>query len=342
VKPFSYVRPADTRAAITAAGAPGASFLAGGTTLIDLMRLEVMAPSALVDLGQLPLASIDRAGDGVRIGAMARNTDVAIHPLITARYPVLAQALLAGASQQVRNMATVGGNLVQRTRCPYFRDPATPCNKREPGAGCAALEGYTRSHAVLGTSASCIATHPSDMCVALAALDAVIHTRHAGRDRAIPFAEFHTLPGDRPEVENALAQGELITHIELPATPFARHARYVKVRDRAAFAFALASAAVGLDVADGKIRAARIALGGVATRPWRALDAEQALIGQPPSRASFERAAAAALADAVPHRDNAFKIPLAQRTIVRALELAWGAPVGATGATTGATPGGAR
>ena len=326
MKPFSYVRPADARAAIAAAGASGASFLAGGTTLIDLMRLEVMSPTAVVDLGRLPLAAIERHGDGLRIGAMARNSDVATHPLVVGRYPLLAQALLAGASQQVRNMATVGGNLLQRTRCPYFRDPAVPCNKRTPGAGCSALDGYTRSHAILGTSASCIATHPSDMCVALAALDAVVHTRNGGRERAIPIGEFHTLPGEHPEIENVLEQGELVTRIELPASPFAGHARYVKVRDRAAFAFALASAAVGIDVADGRIRTARVALGGIATRPWRSSEAEQALVGQPPSRATFERAAAAALVDPKPRRDNAFKVGLAKRTIVRALELAWGAP----------------
>jgi xanthine dehydrogenase YagS FAD-binding subunit len=325
VKPFTYVRPADARAAITAAGAGSASFLAGGTTLVDLMRLEVMTPSAVVDVSSLPLAAIERAGDGLRIGAMARNTAVATHPIVVERYPLLAQALLAGASQQVRNMATVGGNLLQRTRCPYFRDLAVACNKRAPGSGCSALDGFTRSHAILGTSASCIATHPSDMCVALAALDAVVHTRGAGRERAIPFGEFHTLPGDHPEVENVLEPGELVTHIELPASPFAAHTHYVKVRDRAAFAFALAAAGVGLDVADGKIRAARIALGGVATRPWRATEAEQALVGQAPGRASFERAAAAAIVDPKPRRDNAFKIVLAKRTIVRALELAWGA-----------------
>lgn len=324
MKPFSYVRPADASAAIAAAGASGANFLAGGTTLIDLMRLEVMRPTALVDLGPLPLAAIERHGGGIRIGAMARNSDVATHALVVERYPLLAQAIVAGASQQVRNMATVGGNLLQRTRCPYFRDLAVPCNKRAPGAGCSALEGYTRSHAILGTSASCIATHASDMCVALAALDAVVHTRSGGHTRAIPIGELHTLPGEHPEVETVLEQGELITHVELPASPFAAHARYVKVRDRAAFAFALASAAVGLDVADGRIRAARVALGGVATKPWRSIEAERALVGQPPIRATFERAAEAALVDPEPRRDNAFKVVLAKRTIVRALELAWG------------------
>ena len=326
MKPFTYVRPADARAAIAAAGASGASFLAGGTTLIDLMRLEVMSPTALVDLGPLRLTAIEPRGDGLRIGSMARNSEVATHPVVVERYPLLAQALLAGASQQVRNMATVGGNLLQRTRCPYFRDLDVACNKREPGTGCSAQGGFTRSHAILGTSESCIATHPSDMCVALAALDAVVHTRGGARERAIPFGELHTLPGDHPEVENVLGPGELITHVELPASPFAAHSRYVKVRDRAAFSFALASAAVGLDVAGGRIRAARVALGGVATKPWRSTEAEQALIGQPPSRASFERAAAAALVDPKPRRDNAFKVGLAKRTIVRALELAWGMP----------------
>ena len=324
MKPIVFVRPADTKAASAAAAASGACFHAGGTTLVDLMRLEVMTPTTVVDLGRLPLAAIERHGNAVRIGAPARNADVASHPLIVERYPLLAQAIAAGASQQVRNMATVGGNLLQRTRCPYFRDLGVACNKRAPGSGCSALDGFTRSHAILGTSASCIATHPSDMCVALAALDAVVHTRNGERTRAIPIGELHTLPGDHPEIEHVLEPGELITHVDLPPSKLAAHARYVKVRDRAAFAFALASAGVGLDVGDGRIRDARIALGGVATKPWRAIEAEQALIGQVPSRAVFERAAAVALVDPRPRRDNAFKVQLAQRTIVRALELAWG------------------
>jgi len=324
MKPIMFVRPADTRAAIAAATTCGACFHGGGTTLVDLMRLEVMTPSTLVDLGRLPLTEIERHGNGLRIGAMARNADVASHALVVERYPLLAEAIAAGASQQIRNMATVGGNLLQRTRCPYFRDPGVACNKRAPGAGCSALDGFTRSHAILGTSASCIATHPSDMCVALVALDAIVHTRNADRARAIPIGELHTLPGDHPEVENVLEPGELITHVELPAAKFGRQVSYVKVRDRAAFAFALASAAVGLDVADGRIRGARIALGGVATKPWRAVEAEQVLVGQPPDRPAFERAAAAALVDPRPRRDNAFKVGLAQRTIVRALELASG------------------
>jgi xanthine dehydrogenase YagS FAD-binding subunit len=321
-----YVRPADTSAALAAAQGDGARYLAGGTTLVDLMRLDVMAPAALVDVGRLPLAAIAERGDRLHIGALARNADVAYHPVVARRYPLLAEAILAGASPQVRNMATVGGNLLQRTRCPYFRDVATACNKRTPGAGCAALEGYTRSHAILGTSEACIATHPSDMCVALIALDAVVHTRLDGRDRAIAIGDFHLAPGAHPEIETALAAGELITAVELPPSPFTAHSRYVKVRDRAAFAFALASAAVGLDVDGGRIRAARVALGGVATRPWRALAAEEALVGQPPGRAAFERAARAAVAGATPRRDNTFKVELAQRTVVRALELAWGAP----------------
>jgi len=325
MKPVTFVRPADTRAASAAAAATGACVHAGGTTLVDLMRLEVMTPTTVVDLGRLPLAAIERRGDGLEIGAMARNADVANHALVVERYPLLAQAIAAGASQQIRNMATVGGNLLQRTRCPYFRDLGVACNKRTPGAGCSAQGGFTRSHAVLGTSASCIATHPSDMCVALVALDAIVATRSGDRTRAIPIGELHTVPGDHPEIEHVLEPGELITHVELPASPFAAHARYVKVRDRAAFAFALASAGVGLDLADGRIRGARIALGGVATKPWRALEAEQLLVGQPPSRAGFERAAAAALAGAKPVRDNAFKVELARRTVVRALELAWGA-----------------
>jgi xanthine dehydrogenase YagS FAD-binding subunit len=324
MKPITFVRPADTRDASAAAAATGACFHGGGTTLVDLMRLEVMTPTTVVDLGRLPLTAIERRGNGLRIGAMARNAEVASHALVIERYPLLAQAIAAGASQQVRNMATVGGNLLQRTRCPYFRDLGVACNKRTPGAGCAAQGGFTRSHAVLGTSPACIATHPSDMCVALAALDAVVHTRNGERTRAIPFGELHTLPGDHPEIEHVLEPGELITHVDLPPSPFAAHASYVKVRDRAAFAFALASAGVGLDVEGGRIRGARVALGGVATKPWRTVEAEHVLTGQVPSRAIFERAAAAALVDPKPHRDNAFKIALAQRTVVRALELAWG------------------
>ncbi len=323
--PFTYVRATDEASASEAGTRPGAAILAGGTTLVDLMRLGVMRPDTVVDITRLALAAIEETPDGIRIGALARNTDVAVHPAIAQRYPVLAEALLSGASPQLRNMATVGGNLLQRTRCPYFRDAGTPCNKREPGSGCSAIGGATRSHAVLGTSASCIATHPSDMCVGLLALDAVVHVRGAAGERAIALADLHTLPGDHPEIEHALAPGELVTAVTLPASRFAARSRYVKVRDRASFAFALASAGVALDL-DGKtIRDARVALGGVATKPWRALAAERELVGHTPTRETFQRAANAALADARSQGDNAFKIELARRTIVRALERAGGA-----------------
>jgi xanthine dehydrogenase YagS FAD-binding subunit len=323
MEPFRYVRAADEQRAVEA-GAE-AVYIAGGTTLVDLMRLDVMRPKVVVDLTGLPLAAIEADGDGVRIGALARNTDVAYHPLIAERYPVLAEALLSGASAQVRNMATVGGNLLQRTRCPYFRDVQTACNKREPGSGCSALEGYTRSHAVLGVSDACIATHPSDMAVALAALDAIVHVRSAKADRKIPIAELHTEPGAHPEVEHTLQPGELITHVTLSASSFGKRMRYVKVRDRASFAFALASAAAGVIVEGGKVADARLALGGVATKPWRAANAEASLKGQPATIESYRAAAKLAMEGAKPRRDNEFKIELAQRTIVRALMLAGGA-----------------
>jgi xanthine dehydrogenase YagS FAD-binding subunit len=284
-----------------------------------------MAPAAVVDVNGLPLAAIEPEGEGLRLGALARNSDVAYHPLVTARYPALSQALLAGASPQIRNMASVGGNLLQRTRCPYFRDPASPCNKREPGSGCPAWDGYNRSNAVLGGSERCIATHPSDMCVALVALDAVVHARGPRGARAIPVADLHVLPAPRPEVETVLEPGELITHVTLPATPFAARSTYEKIRDRASFAFALASAAVALELRGGVVRAARVALGGVATKPWRSPAAEAVLVGQAPSTALFRKAAEAALAGAAPRPHNAFKVELAKRTLVRALERVGGA-----------------
>jgi len=323
MRPFAYTRAEDAAAAIAAGRTDGAEFLAGGTTLVDLMRLEVMRPTALVDITHLPLTGIEEHDGGLRIGAMARNSDVAYHPLVVERFPALSEALLSGASPQVRNMASVGGNLLQRTRCPYFRDLGSPCNKRVPGSGCSALDGYNRSHAVLGGSAHCIATHPSDMCVALLALDAVVHTR-GERERAIPLGELHTLPGEHPEIEHVLAPGELITHVVVPASPRAKRSRYVKVRDRAAFAFALASAAVALELDGGVIRSARIALGGVATRPWRPVDAEQALVGKPATAESYTAAAALALRGAEPRLHNAFKVELARRTLIRALEYAGG------------------
>ncbi|HEY0483269.1 MAG TPA: xanthine dehydrogenase family protein subunit M [Kofleriaceae bacterium] len=320
MQPFVYVR-ADSLDHAVAAGRQGdARFIAGGTNLVDLMRLEVMRPRAVVDITGLALSAIEDVNGAVRIGALATNTDVAYHPLISARFPALSEALLSGASPQLRNMATVGGNLLQRTRCPYFRDGTSPCNKRAPGSGCSALDGYTRPHAVLGTSNKCIATHPSDMAVALVALDAVVHTQGPSGNRAIPIADFHTLPADHPEIESVLLPGELVTHVELPATPFAARSRYTKVRDRASFSFALASAAVALDLQGGKVRDARLALGGVATKPWRAVDAERWLIGKAATLDSFKRTAAIALEGATPREDNAFKVELERRTIVRALQ----------------------
>ena len=321
---FDYVRPTDQGEALAALAKPGAIAIAGGTTLVDLMRLEVMKPQTIVDVRDLPLDKIEVAGDSVKIGALVSNTDLAYHPAIVSRYPVLSEALLSGASAQLRNMASVAGNLLQRTRCPYFRDVATPCNKRDPGSGCSALDGYNRSHAVLGTSSSCIAAHPSDMCVALIALDAIVHVASTQGARAIAIGDFHTLPGTRPQIESTLAPGELITGIELPPRPFAARSRYIKVRDRASFAFALASAGVALAIDGGTIRDARIALGGVATKPWRETASEQALIGYAPSIDRFKHAAAAAMAGAQPRTDNAFKIELARRTIVRALSLVGG------------------
>jgi xanthine dehydrogenase YagS FAD-binding subunit len=330
MRPFRYAKPTSVEAAIDAGRAPGAQFLAGGTTLVDLMRLDVMQPGSVIDLGALPLAAIRGDQGGVRIGATARNTDVAHHPLIAEAYPVLAEALLAGASPQVRNMATVGGNLLQRTRCSYFRDPATACNKRAPGTGCSALDGYHRGHAVLGCSSACIATHPSDMAVALVALDAVVHVVGPDGPRAIPIGELHALPGDHPEIESTLAPGELITEVELPARRFAARSTYLKVRDRASFAFALASAAVAVELVGGTIREARVALGGVATKPWRSSEAEAVLVGQRPTPPLLAAAADAALGSATPRRDNGYKVELARRTIKRALARVTGMTPGAS------------
>ena len=328
MRPFHYVRPADVAGALQAASATETAYLGGGTTLVDLMKLGVQAPAALIDVNHLTArpSEIAEIAGGISIPATARNSDVAAHPLVRKRFPALAEALLAGASPQIRNMATVGGNLLQRTRCAYFRDVAVgECNKRLPGSGCAAqMEGaWTRMHAVLGGSARCIAAHPSDMCVALLALDAVVHTRRIrGEGREIPIADLHTLPGEHPETETILEHGELITHVTIPATPLAARSCYVKVRDRASFAFALAAAAAALEVSGGNIRAARLALGGVGTKPWRRPDVEQALIGRRAKRSTYEKAAALALADARSTPGNAFKVTLAQRTIVRALERA--------------------
>lgn len=318
--PFSYTQATDEQGAVnTALPSSQAAFLAGGTSLIDLMQLEVQKPNQLIDINSLPLTKIEVRGEGVRIGALVRNSDLAHDRIIRDRYPVLSQALLSGASPQLRNMATVGGNLLQRTRCYYFRDPATPCNKREPGSGCPAIEGYNRIHAILGGSNNCIATHPSDMCVALAALDAIVQTRGPKGERSIPIADFYLLPGDHPERETVLEQGELVVAVDLPASPFAARSHYLKVRDRASYAFALTSVAAALDIQDGAIRAARIALGGVGTKPWRVYEAEKALVGKPASAATYQLAADAAIQGAKPQKYNGFKVELTKRTVIRAL-----------------------
>jgi xanthine dehydrogenase YagS FAD-binding subunit len=325
--PFRYVQAAEQTGAVAqVADDPRAAFLAGGTTLLDLMKLGVETRATLVDINHLPLARIEEHGGGIRIGALATNTDLAYHEGVLRRYPVVSQAILSGATPQLRNMATVAGNVMQRTRCTYFRDGVSPCNKRVPGAGCAALDGFNRSHAVLGTSEQCIASNPSDLCVALAILDAVVHVHGPVGTRAIPFNEFHLLPGETPQRETVLEHGELITAVELPAAPFAAHSHYLKVRDRSSYEFALASAAVALEVRDGVIRTARLALGGVATKPWRAFAAEQRLVGARPDEAVYTAAAREALKDARGRQFNAFKIELAQRVIVRALTTVGGMP----------------
>ena len=321
MRAFTYSRAEEEKAAVAAvSGEADAAYIAGGTTLIDLMKLDVMTPSKLVDLNGAALAKIEVQANGVRVGAMTTNSALAENETIRKRFPVLSEALLSGASPQLRNMATVGGNLLQRTRCSYFRDTASPCNKRNPGSGCPAIEGYNRMHAILGGSAACIAANPSDMCAALVALDAVVHTRGPRGERSIPIGDFHLLPGDHPERETALEHGELIVAVTLPFTPFAARSHYLKVRDRASYAFALASAAVALSVEGGVIRDARVALGGVATKPWRATEAERELIGKPPAAAAFQAAGAAAIRGAKPQKDNAFKVELARRTVTRALE----------------------
>ena len=318
--PFSYTRPADAADAIGLAATAGAKYLGGGTNLVDLMRETVEQPQALIDVTRLSHSIEQRSDGSVLIGAAASNSAVAGHPAIRGRYPVLARAILAGASGQIRNMATVGGNLLQRTRCAYFYDDAARCNKRSPGAGCDAIEGFNRIHAILGASPACVATHPSDMCVALVALDAVVHLRGQAGARTLPLVDLHRLPGERPDIETVLEPGELITAVELPALPLAARSTYRKVRDRASYAFALVSVAAALDLGDdGSVRDIRLALGGVAPKPWRAWTAEQALRGQPATEASFRAAADAELADAAPLRHNGFKVELAKRTITAVL-----------------------
>jgi xanthine dehydrogenase YagS FAD-binding subunit len=321
MRPFSYARAADADSAIAmVSDTPDGAFLAGGTTEVDLVRQNVLRPGLLVDINDLPLNEIAELPDGgLRIGALARMSDVATAPAVTRRFPVLSQALLLGASAQLRNMASMAGNLCQRVRCSYFRDATSPCNKREPGSGCAALTGFNRGHAILGTSDSCIATHPSDVAVALVALDAVVRTQTPHRQRAIPIDDFFLLPGDTPEREHPLEHGELITSIEVPPTPVARQSVYLKFRDRESYEFALVSVAAAVRTEKGVVAEVRLALGGVGTKPWRARRAEQSLLGQPAKEASFVTAARQELAMATPQPQNTFKVELAQRAVVRAL-----------------------
>lgn len=318
MKPFAYLRVNEPSAAIQAATSQ-TKFIAGGTNLLDLMKEGIEQPDRLVDITRIKLSQIETTTNGVRIGALAKNSDTANHPLIRTRYPLLSQALLAGASPQLRNMASVGGNLLQRTRCYYFTNTTMPCNKRQPGSGCAAIEGYNRIHAILGTSDKCIATHPSDMCVALAALDAVVQVSGSNGDRTIPFSEFHRLPGDTPQIETALQPGELITAVDLPNSPFAERSHYLKVRDRASYAFAVVSVASALEINNGTIQNARMALGGVAHKPWRAVEAEKILVGAKPNEQTFQVAADATLKGAKGYKHNAFKVELAKQAIVRSL-----------------------
>lgn len=320
MNPFTYTRVSDTSEAIRLGREVQTKYLGGGTNLVDLLRETLETPSALVDVTGLSNRIEDRENGGLLIGAEARNTAVAEHPSVRARFPVLARAILAGASPQIRNMATVGGNILQRTRCTYFYDDdGARCNKRVPGQGCDAIDGFNRIHAILGASAACIATHPSDMCVALAALDAVVHLRTADGERTVPLVELHRLPEDHPQLETVLAPGELITAVELPSLPFAARSTYRKVRDRASYAFALVSVAAALELEGGSVKDVRLAMGGVAHKPWRAWKAEAALRGQPATEANFRAAAEAELAEAKPLHYNGFKVELAKRTITAVL-----------------------
>jgi xanthine dehydrogenase YagS FAD-binding subunit len=330
MKIFKLTRASDSAQAIAAAAKAktaqqGAEirFIGGGTTLIDLMKLNVEQPQTLIDINRLPLDKIEALPDGgLTIGAVVRNSDLAYHPLVQKNYAVLSEALLSGASAQLRNMATTGGNLLQRTRCMYFRETNMPCNKREPGSGCAAIGGANRSLAILGTSEHCIATNPSDMNVAMAALEATVHIRGPKGERSIPIGDFHVLPGNTPHRETVLEPGDLITHVTLPPPAPGSRSLYLKLRDRASYEFALASAAVVVTVAGGKVTRARIALGGVGTKPWRSTEAEQALTGQSATEDVFRKAAEAALSGAKPQSENGFKVELAKRCLVHALKLA--------------------
>lgn len=318
MRPYTFAQARSVREAVRGTG-PETAFLAGGTTLVDLMKLEVMTPARVVDINQLPLDGITLDSKGLHIGALERMSDVAADPAVRQHYPMIAQALELSASAQLRNMASIGGNLLQRTRCGYFRDVTTPCNKREPGSGCSALDGVNRGHAVLGTSGACIATHPSDLAVPLVALSTVVHLASARGTRTVPLDTFYTLPGATPEVENVLRQGELITGITVPRSPWAAHSVYLKIRDRQSYEFALTSAAVALQLRGTTIAHARIAVGGVGTRPWRLPAVERALTGRPATPATFEAAVTRAADGAEPREHNAFKPALLRRTLVRAL-----------------------
>jgi xanthine dehydrogenase YagS FAD-binding subunit len=318
---FQYEKVDDIGRAPNAASAPHTKFVAGGTTLIDLMKLNVERPTMLVDINPLALDKVEKLPDGgLKIGAMVRNSDLAHHDEVQKQYAVLSEALLSGASPQLRNMATTGGNLLQRTRCYYFRDTSYACNKREPGSGCSAIDGHNRIHAILGTSEHCVATHPSDMAVAMMALEATVHIRGPQGERAVPLNQFYFLPGSTPNRENVLAAGELITHVTLPPLAAGARSHYLKRRDRASYEFALASAAVVVQAEGTRIRRVRLAMGGVGTKPWRSVEAEKALEGREASEQNFRAAAEAALRGAKPLHDNAFKVELAKRTLVRALK----------------------
>jgi len=321
---FQYARANDVADAVRQISAePSAKFIAGGTNLIDLMKEDVERPSRLIDISRLPLKIVEEtAGEGLRIGALVPNSDLAYHPLVAQRYPILASAILAGASAQLRNMASTGGNILQRTRCYYFYDIATPCNKRTPGSGCSAVAGLNRMHAILGTSEACIAVHPSDMCVALAALEATVHVAGPAGARVIAFADCHRLPEKTPERDTNLQPNEIVTAVELPAQGFATNYTYLKIRDRLSYAFALVAVAAALELEGDTIKQARLALGGVAHKPWRDPSAEAALLGQTADRSAFNRAADVLLRDAKGFEHNAFKIDLARRAIVRALSQA--------------------
>jgi xanthine dehydrogenase YagS FAD-binding subunit len=326
MEPFKFTRVLDIQTAVASLATGGSKIVAGGTNLIDLMKLNIERPKQIIDINSLKMKSVEQLPDGkIRIGALVKNSDLSYHELIQKNYPVLSEALLSGASAQLRNMASVGGNLLQRTRCPYFYNTEFACNKREPGSGCSAINGYNRNNAVLGTSSQCIATHPSDMCVAMAALGAVINVQGPKGTRAIPFNEFYLLPGTTPQYETTLKADELITSVDIPALSYGMHSHYLKVRDRSSYEFALTSAAVAINVQGGRIQAARIALGGVGTKPWRSLIAEKVLTGAIANERTYRTAAEAALSEAKAYKYNGFKIEMAKRTLVRALATIGGA-----------------